>query len=431
MKVDETSAAAYSQTYMESSNTAPQNLAAPTIYTRDQHSLSRNFLDADALKIMYRLVRAGFKAYLVGGGVRDVLLGKVPKDFDIATDATPRQVKTLFRNSRIIGRRFKLVHIFFANQKYVEVATFRDGTPSGEEAPEDDVDSHVNHDNFFGTAQTDALRRDLTINALFYDVSDYSIIDYVGGIKDLRDKIIRVIGDPYERFVEDPVRMVRVVRHAARTGFEIEKKCLGVLNEHRELIKNASQVRVYEELKKDLISGYILDSLRLLNKTGLLPLLLPKFCMLGAGLLEDGMHLPICLERIDTMVRLGKSVSATIPLTVIFLHLEPRIVDDTNVRPDHDQEGYDVGELIRYGFEPLLVPRKERERIEDLAEAYQSTLAAHENNEPLKLSRHVDLDELIMLFAIMLGEEAADWLRKKLRRPAASKARSQKLKAAV
>jgi poly(A) polymerase len=399
---------------------------APTVYTRDQHTLSRSFIDSDALKIMYRLVRNGYKAYLVGGGVRDVLLGKKPKDFDIATDATPRQVKALFRNSRMIGRRFKLVHIFFPNLKYIEVSTFRDNTPVGEESAEEDIQSHTAHDNFYGTAETDARRRDLTINALFYDVSDYSIIDYVGGFKDLRDRIVRVIGEPLKRFIEDPVRMMRVVRHAARTGFTIEPTCFRVLQEHRELLRQASQVRVYEEFKKDLISGYVLETLRRLAESGLLPLLLPKFCNLGVGLLEDGMHLPICLERIDTMVRFGMDVSATIPLSVIFLHLEPRIIDDSMVTSRQSDGDYDSGELIRYAFEPLLVPRKERERIEDLCDAYHRTLSAHENNEPLRFSRHVPIDELIMLFSIMLGEDAADWLRRKTKKPQRDKPSKKK-----
>jgi poly(A) polymerase len=399
---------------------------APVIYTRDLHTLSRNFIDPDALKIMYRLSRNGYKAYLVGGGVRDVLLGKKPKDFDIATDATPRQVKSLFRNSRIIGRRFKLVHIFFPSLKYIEVSTFRDNTPLGEETAEEDIQSHTAHDNFYGTSETDARRRDLTINALFYDVSDYSIIDYVGGFKDLKDRIVRVIGDPLKRFIEDPVRMLRVVRHAARTGFIIDSECYSVLQDNRELLKQASQVRVYEEFKKDLVSGYVLETLRKLSDSGLLPLLLPKFCNLGVGLLEDGMHLPICLERIDTMVRFGIEVTATIPLTVIFLHLEPRILDDSMVGRRQEKGEYDIGELIRYAFEPLLVPRKERERIEDLCDAYQSTLAAHENNEPLRLSRHVDIEELISLFSIMLGEDAADWLRRKTKKPSREKGGKKK-----
>ncbi|MCB0309961.1 MAG: polynucleotide adenylyltransferase PcnB, partial [Bdellovibrionales bacterium] len=192
---------------------------SPTIYSRSQHNISRSAIDKDALKIMYRLLRHNYEAFLVGGGVRDLLLEKEPKDFDISTDATPNQIRSLFRNCRIIGRRFKLAHIYFRGGKIIEVSTFRD-----ESAPIDVQDDEelrrygrdVKRDNRYGTAETDAFRRDITINGLFYDLSNFSVIDYVGGMSDLRAKIIRVIGNPDERFQEDPVRMLRVIRHAAR-----------------------------------------------------------------------------------------------------------------------------------------------------------------------------------------------------------------------
>ena len=232
----------------------------PKIYPRTDHTLSRSKIDPDALSIMYRLSRGGYKAYLVGGGVRDVLLNKRPKDFDIATDATPRQVKALFRNSRVIGRRFKLVHVYFAHGKNIEVSTFRDNfIPQEEEESDSESDkAPVSSDNIFGTEATDALRRDITINALFYDGVSRSIIDYIGGIEDLRRGIIRVIGDPTERFIEDPVRLIRVVRHAARTGFAIEEKCRVAIQKNIALLKKASQVRVFEEIKRSRV--WILSS---------------------------------------------------------------------------------------------------------------------------------------------------------------------------
>ena len=167
----------------------------PEIYSRDEHPISRKDIDPDALKIMYRLIRSGFKAYMVGGGVRDLLLGKKPKDFDITTDATPRRVKALFSNSRIIGRRFKLVHVFFGGGKIIEVSTFRDFSdpPEGGEGEDGEV-AQLAPDNKYGTEVTDAIRRDITINGLFYDLSTLSVIDYVGGIRDLSDRVIRVIG---------------------------------------------------------------------------------------------------------------------------------------------------------------------------------------------------------------------------------------------
>ena len=176
-------------------------------------------IDEEALKILYRLNRHGFLAYLVGGSVRDLLLGKTPKDFDIATNAHPQQIRDLFRNSRMIGRRFRLVHIFFKGGKVVEVSTFRSQSEFEETENEE---GEIVRTESFGTPEEDALRRDITINGLFYNIADFSIIDCVGGMEDLRRGIIRTIGDPNERFKQDPVRMIRVIRHAARTGFAID-----------------------------------------------------------------------------------------------------------------------------------------------------------------------------------------------------------------
>jgi len=199
---------------------APSKIVAmqPLVVPRDQHGLSRRDVDSDALKVLYRLKDAGFKAYIVGGGVRDLLLGRRPKDFDIGTDAHPYQIKKLFRNCFIIGRRFRLAHIRFGT-KVIEVATFRRQV-SAEEAAEAEAaartgeaphyrehDHLIHRDNTFGTAEEDAFRRDFTLNALFYDIATFSIIDYVGGLEDLRARLIRCIGDPVVRFREDPVRM--------------------------------------------------------------------------------------------------------------------------------------------------------------------------------------------------------------------------------
>jgi poly(A) polymerase len=377
----------------------------PKIYQRSEHVVSRANIDPDALKIIYRLIRSGHIAYLVGGGVRDLLLGKTPKDFDIATDATPRQVKTLFRNSRIIGRRFKLVHIFFSGGKNIEVSTFRD---SSEEPL----------DNVFGSAETDARRRDLTINALFYNPADYTIIDYVGGIEDLRKGIIRVIGDPNIRFQEDPVRMLRVVRHASRTGFEIDPWCGQALKDCKDLLKTASQVRVYEEFRKDLSAGYSLESLRGLLKYDLLEMLLPKFSILGPNFLDEGAHLPICLERIDMLVRSGQLISSSVTLATLFLKIEPHLMDESD-------DSYDIGEIIKYAFDSLVVPRKERERIEALVMAFKQAVEVQENGGAIKKSRFVEPEELIILFSVFFGDESARWIRSQLNKSSGNKRRSK------
>src|SRR5437899_1372426 len=193
---------------------SPGNVA-PRILSRAEHAVSRKNIDPDALKVLYRLKNHGYVAYLVGGGVRDLLLGRRPKDFDIGTSAHPQQVKRLFRNCFIIGRRFRLCHVRFG-RKVVEVSTFR------RQAEADEGDTLIRRDNTFGTPEEDAFRRDFTVNALFYDIATFSVIDYVGGLEDLERRTIRTIGDPGIRLREDPVRMLRAVALAARLDFSID-----------------------------------------------------------------------------------------------------------------------------------------------------------------------------------------------------------------
>ncbi len=248
----------------------------PLIIGRNQHSISRGVIDSDALKVMYRLLRHGYKAYLVGGGVRDLLLNRTPKDFDVGTDATPERVRALFRNSRIIGRRFRINHVYFPGNKIIEVATFR---ASGEPEPEGEATGErkpVTSDNIYGDPASDALRRDLTINGLFYDISNFSVIDYVGGVGDLNQRIIRIIGDPETRIREDPVRMIRAIRHAARIGFVIEPATLEAICKLAELIQLSPRARVYEEFTRELRGGHARLSFELMIQTGLLTYLLPS-----------------------------------------------------------------------------------------------------------------------------------------------------------
>ena len=245
----------------------------PRILPRQEHPLSLSFIDPDALKILYRLHYRGFRAYLVGGCVRDLLLGKIPKDFDVATDAHPQQIRELFRNSRLIGRRFRLAHIFFKNNKFIEVSTFRRRSEFEEEGEKDPPRS----DNTFGTPSEDAFRRDITINGVFYNIADFSLIDYVGGLEDLRRKIIRCIGDPEEKFTSDPVRMIRVIRHAARTGFTIEEKTYRSLIGHVEKLHLCSPSRVREEFMRELREGPVQESMKKMLTSGMLFSLFPSF----------------------------------------------------------------------------------------------------------------------------------------------------------
>src|SRR6188474_2747347 len=224
-------------------------MVVPRIIPRAEHPISRRDIDPDALKVLYRLRQYDHVAYLVGGSVRDLLLGRRPKDFDIGTSAHPYQVKKLFRNCWIICRRFRLAHVKFGT-KVIEVATFRRQVLPGEEVVQDGVPAPdpstavgaqlVHHDNTFGTPEEDAFRRDFTINALFYDIATFSIIDYVNGMDDLHAGIVRSIGDPEERFKEDPVRMLRAVALAARLNFTIDPPILDAIRLHRHEIARSS-----------------------------------------------------------------------------------------------------------------------------------------------------------------------------------------------
>lgn len=245
----------------------------PRIISRSDHPISRKNIDADALKVLYRLYRSGHTAFLVGGGVRDLLIGRHPKDFDISTSARPGQVKKLFRNCWLIGRRFRLAHIHFRDHKIVEVSTFRAQPERGDDGDEDLL---VRQDNTFGTPEEDALRRDFTINGLFYDIASFSLIDYVGGVDDIEAGVIRTIGDPNVRFREDPVRMLRAIKFAARLDFAIEPETWEAICEHAEEITRCSTSRVVEEIARLLEGGASCRSLQLLKASGLLRIVLPE-----------------------------------------------------------------------------------------------------------------------------------------------------------
>jgi poly(A) polymerase len=316
----------------------------PIIIPRSEHSVSRKWISPNALRVLYRLKEAGRYAYLVGGGVRDLLLGREPKDFDIVTDATPGEIKKLFRNCRLIGRRFRLAHIHFYDE-IIEVATFRSnsteepvekvlvqctpveamtlqlsnntvqaGTLNAERPKPPRMlkseDGMILRDNVFGTPEEDALRRDFTVNALFYSIADFTVVDYVGGMQDLHDGFIRIIGDPVVRFTEDPVRMVRAVRFAAMLGFEIEKKTYRAMLELKENIACASSARMYEEVLKLFMLGEGEKTYQLLRKTGLFSVIFP-YLNTWVDTEADGFpHIWIgkALEWVDAVVQSGKPV---------------------------------------------------------------------------------------------------------------------------
>ena len=246
----------------------------PVVYPRPEHCISRKNIDPDALKVLYRLSSLGYTAYLVGGGVRDLLMGRKPKDFDVGTSAKPNEVRKAFRNCMLIGRRFRLAHVRFG-EKVIETATFRRNSQTVGEIIEHAAEGPL-EDNTFGTPETDAYRRDFTMNGLFYNIKDFSVIDWVGGMKDIEKKIIRSIGDPEIRFQEDPVRMMRAVKFSSRLGFRIEKKTLAAMKKYHASILTASVPRVCEEVFRLFPYGHSAEAFRLMWESGMLGDLLPE-----------------------------------------------------------------------------------------------------------------------------------------------------------
>ncbi|MBV8158943.1 MAG: polynucleotide adenylyltransferase PcnB [Dyella sp.] len=287
------------------------------IIPREQHVISRKNISKAALRVLYRLNEAGYQAYLVGGAVRDLLLGGHPKDFDVATNATPDEVKKLFRNSRLIGRRFRLAHVVYGPE-IIEVATFR-GT--GEEEGEGDrhiVDGRIVRDNVWGTIEEDAIRRDFRVNALYYDISDFSVRDYVGGMQDVEGRVLHLIGDPATRYREDPVRMLRAVRLAAKLNVRIDAKAAAPFDELGPLLADAAPARLFDESLKLFLAGHGLKSFHMLEQTGLLKFMFPA----TARALKRGDHalralVEQGLANTDARVAEGKSVTPAFLFAVL------------------------------------------------------------------------------------------------------------------
>ena len=397
-------------------------MVEPTIVARSEHSISRRDIDPDALKVLYRLHEHGHIAYLVGGSVRDLLLGRRPKDFDIGTSAHPHQVKKLFRNCWIIGRRFRLAHVKFG-PKTIEVATFRRQVDPSE-LPADPVEAdqlveatpeppvaadapfeaqvqaegtHLAHvrahdrlihrDNTFGTPEEDAFRRDFTINALFYDIGSFSIIDYVGGLQDLEDRLIRSIGEPGVRFLEDPVRMLRAVVFAARLDFRIDDPILDAIETHRHEIARAAPARLMEEYFKILRSGFAENSFRMLKETKLLRAISPELDDAGAAFWDSVARLDRYRRRFESAPEtLTNAILAGTMLVPIGLAGGPR-------RYSADA----LERKIELGMLPI--PRRDVERLHQVL-ALQPRL--HDLHAPFRaqravLHRHVLPDALTWL----------------------------------
>ena len=329
------------------------------IYPFEEHQLPIDKVDPDALFVMQKLRQAGYVAYLVGGSVRDLLLNKTPKDFDISTSAEPEQIRRLFRNSLLIGRRFRLAHIRFG-QKTFEVSTFRSGN--------NEADTLIVRDNEWGSPEEDVLRRDFTINGLYYDSSNQTVIDYVGGYQDLEKKFLRTIGQPFLRFKQDPVRMLRLLKFRARFNFEIDHDAHIALLETRHEITKSSPARILEELLRMLESGASRSFFQLLTDYGLLQLMLPEV----ANFLEqkEGEEIYSYLEEVDSNcyhVNMPPVDRAILLSCLLFPMLQKRIQTrylDREKIPHLGEIQDDAHDLVSDVFKVFLqIPRKLRMEV--------------------------------------------------------------------
>lgn len=332
------------------------------IYPRSQHNISRSKINENALKVLYRLQKEGFDAYLVGGCVRDLLLGREPKDFDVATNADPDQVKKIFRNCRLIGRRFRLAHIHFGKE-IIEVATFR-GSGSSEQLNDNqllDKDGRLLRDNIYGTIEEDVWRRDFTVNALYYNIKDFSVVDYVGGMIDHREGKLKLIGDPVVRFREDPVRMLRAIRFAVKLGFNLDAHCEQPIHENAHLLTNIPPARLYDETLKLFLSGYALQTFEALRHYGLFRRLFPatEDCLSTE---ENGfprLFLIRALENSDLRIAEGKPVTAYF-LLAAFLWEPVRVLAAKKIsRGEQESIAFQIAasEIISKQMRSITLPR--------------------------------------------------------------------------
>lgn len=281
------------------------------MYSRAEHPISRSQISDNALKVLYKLKKEGFDAYLVGGCVRDLLLGREPKDFDVVTNADPDQIKRIFRNCRLIGRRFRLAHVHFGKE-VIEVATFRSEGAEQSDQQMLDKEGRLLRDNVYGTIDQDVWRRDFTVNALYYNIKDFTVVDYVGGMADHNAATLRLIGEPETRFREDPVRMIRAVRFAVKLGFKIEPVCEQAIHQSSSLLESIPPARLYDELLKLFMGGNGLQTFEMLRHYGLFKVLFPA-TENSLAVEYDGfpkLFLIKALQNSDNRIAEGKTVTA-------------------------------------------------------------------------------------------------------------------------
>jgi poly(A) polymerase len=396
-------------------------------------SIPHEQIDPDAEKVVRRLTRNGFSAYLVGGCVRDLLLGRTPKDFDVATSATPQEIKALFRNCRIIGRRFRLAHIFFG-PKIIETSTFRANpreveaddpllAPSeegGEAPPPEPLELLIRRDNVFGSAEEDARRRDFTINGLFYDLDADNVIDYVEGLPDLEKRTVRTIGDPQIRFREDPVRILRAIKFAARLGFQIDPPTWQAILDHKGEIAKCAPPRVLEEIYRLLRGGAARRSFELLVETDVLTILIPDLPARLEATPPARARLVAALEAVDTFVKGGgvptnaMLVCALLAPFLVDVLYDPEVPGGARIDPFAAIE-----ERARPILESMRASRRDSERARQILMAQRRLVPSKKRRtRPMSLVRRDWFDEALAVFELMhpspegeVADEIARWHR--------------------
>ena len=401
----------------------------PIVFNRGDHNISRKDFSENALKVLYRLNKGGFDAYLVGGGVRDILLGEHPKDFDIATNATPEQIKKLFRNCRLIGRRFRLAHIVFGRD-IIEVATFRghhDNAPQIKQtkANKDKIVSKQSEhgmllrDNIYGSIDEDAERRDFTINALYYSIKDFKVYDFANGVQDINDKVIRLIGDPETRYREDPVRMLRAIRFATKLDMTIEAETEQPIKALAPLMANIPAARMFEEYLKLFLGGKAQQNFHMLAKYDLLQYFFPH---ISETVKNEPNSLALkFVERVlintDKRINEGKRVTPAFLLAaVIWYKLESSVKDilDNSTTPYQDAFFSAMSEIMSEQQRCIAIPKRFQQPMKDIW-FLQQKLDRREGSRAFKALEHqrfrAGYDFLLLRGEVEGGYllELADW----------------------
>jgi len=361
-----------------------------TIIPRPEHCISRKQVSDNALKVLYRLRKEGFDAYLVGGGVRDLLLGREPKDFDVVTDAEPEQVARIFSNCRLIGKRFRLAHICYGRD-IVEVATFRKASDDAKQNARLTKEGRILQDNIYGSLEEDVWRRDFTINALYYNIRDFSIVDFVGGMADHEACLIRLIGDASARFREDPVRMLRAVRFAVKLGFKLHEDCEQAIPVNAHLLASVPAARLHDEMSKLFLTGYGVQTFEMLRQHGLFGVLFPA---VEKSLSHEEAHFPKMMV-INALKNSDNRIAENKPVTTYFLlaallwepmlhRAKEKIAKGT---PDADAYHEAASEVLTQQVRRIAIPRHLTLAIREVW-SLQPKFAARSGMKPNRLMTH-------------------------------------------